>query len=377
MKQIYCDHSATTPIIQEVMDLMNKLQSSTYGNPSSVHRFGQSSRSVIEKARRQVALALQCSSSEIFFTGGGSESNNTVIKNILKRGDHVITSSIEHPSVLEPIKQLQYSNIDISFIKPDRNGTIQEETVINKIRKNTRLISVMMVNNELGTINPINEIGALLKPKEILLHTDAVQAFGKIPLDLNNSSIDFLSISAHKFYGPKGVGILYMKKGNKLNSLITGGGQERKIRSGTENVIGIAGLGLAAEIAVNSLEKNKILLDKLTSSFIQGLDELNIEYILNGINRVPGVMNISFPGNSGQNLMINLDIEGIAISYGAACSSGTPKPPKVLIETGIEPKIAKCSVRISFGKTNTIDDVEYMLKTIDRIITKPKVNHYV
>lgn len=372
MKQIYCDHSATTPVAPEVLDLMDEILKNNFGNPSSIHRYGQSAKAIIEKARKQIADVLVCSPGEIFFTGGGSESNNTVLKGFLNSGDHFITSSIEHPSIMIPAEELQNSGIDITYVKPDHNGIIQMESILNEIKENTKLISIMMVNNELGTINPIAEIGDLEKPHNILFHTDAVQAFGKIPLNVSELSIDFLSISAHKLYGPKGVGILYMRNGNSIDPLISGGGQEMNIRAGTENVAGIAGLGLAAEIAVKNIAPMTEKMNNLTKQFLAELNLSNFEFSVNGINLIPGVLNITFPGVSGQNLMINLDLEGIAISYGAACASGTPKPPRVLLETGMHPDQAKCSVRISFGKSNQIEDVDHIIQAIEKIIPRIK-----
>lgn len=372
MKQIYCDHSATTPVAPEVLELMDEILKNNFGNPSSIHRYGQSAKAVIEKARIQIADALICSPGEIFFTGGGSESNNTVLKGFLKSGDHFITSSIEHPSILIPAEELQKSGIDVTYVKPDQNGIIQLDSILNEIKENTKLISVMFVNNELGTINSIAEIGDLAKSHNILFHTDAVQAFGKIPLNVSEMSIDLLSISAHKLYGPKGVGILYMRNSNSIDPLISGGGQEKNIRAGTENVAGIAGLGLAAKIAVKNIALMTEKLNNLTIQFLEGLYSSNFEFFVNGVNLIPGVLNITFPGVSGQNLMINLDLKGIAISYGAACASGTSKPPRVLLETGMPPEHAECSIRISFGKSNQIEDVDFIIEAMEKVIPRIK-----
>ncbi len=372
MKQIYCDHSATTPVAPKVVDFMTNIMKNYFGNPSSIHRFGQSAKVVIEKARKQSAHALGCSPGNIFFTGGGSESNNTVLKGILTPGDHFITSSIEHPSILLPAKELQESGIEVTFVKPDKDGIIQPESIETEIKHNTKLISIMMVNNELGTINPIEDIYSLSKSHNIQFHTDAVQAFGKIPIDLSILDLDFLSISAHKFYGPKGVGILYIKKETDIFPLISGGGQEKNIRAGTENIVGIAGMGLAAELIISEMRSNTNNLNKLTEYFFKNLKSIGIDFNINGINQIPGVLNITFPSVAGQDLMINMDIEGIAISYGAACASGTAKPPGVLLEIGISPELAKCSVRISFGKSNNMQDIDIIIEKIKLIIPRIK-----
>ncbi len=372
MKQIYCDHSATTPVDQEVQKLMGEILRDNFGNPSSIHQSGQTAKAAVETARKQCASALNCSPGEIYFTGGGSESNNTVLKQILQPGDHFITTSIEHPSILIPAEDLAESNVEVTFVQPDSDGIIHPDSIAAEITNTTKLISVMVVNNELGTINPIEEIGSIAKSKNIIFHTDAVQAFGKIPLDLSILPIDFLSISAHKFYGPKGIGIIYIKKGNTMDPLISGGGQEKNIRAGTENVSGIAGMGLAAEIAVSKMTNTAQHLNEMTETFIAELQNTDIEFMVNGTNLVPGVLNITFPEVSGQNLMINLDLEGIAISYGAACASGTPKPPRVLLETGMAQKLAECSVRISFGKSNKIEDVQTIIHALKSIIPRLK-----
>tara|TARA_Y100001968_G_scaffold122919_1_gene111852 strand:+ start:2131 stop:3258 length:1128 start_codon:yes stop_codon:yes gene_type:complete len=370
MKQIYFDHSATTPISEDILEHMYQVLKNNFGNPSSIHQFGQSSRALIENARRQIAITIGASPKEIYFTGGGSESNNIVIKNILNPGDHLITSSIEHPAILKPAEELQKNGVEVSFVKPNSDGIIQTKDVIKSIKDNTKLISIMMVNNELGTINPIKEYSQSINNKGILLHTDAVQAFGKIPLNVSELNVDVLSLSGHKFYGPKGVGILYKKNNIPLTGLITGGGQEQDLRAGTENVAGISAIGIAAEKSFNNLENNSKKITEITDYFLSKLINENITHKINGSNRVPGVLNISFPKISGQILMINLDLLGIAVSYGAACSSGTPKPPKVLLETGLPSELAKSSIRISFGKDNTIEEIDYFIDSLKSILSK-------
>ncbi len=368
MKKIYFDHAATTPISNDVLNHMYKILEENFGNPSSIHQFGQSSRALIENSRRKIAVAINCSPKEIFFTSGGTESNNITIKNILKPGEHLITSSIEHPAILKPAEELQSNGIEVTYVKPNKDGSIIPESIKESIKDNTKLISIMMVNNEMGTINPIKKISQF--KKNILFHTDAVQSFGKIPLDVSDLGIDLLSLSGHKFYGPKGIGILYKKAQINLKGLITGGGQEKEICAGTENVAGISAIGLAAENITKNLNENITKLTGLTKYLIDSLNENNIKFHINGKDRVPGILNISFPKISGQILMINLDLHGIAVSYGAACSSGTPKPPKVLLETGLSTNLAKSSIRISFGKDNTKQEIDYFVNSLISILSK-------
>jgi len=347
---------------------MHELQRHTYGNPSSIHREGQAARVVIEKSRRQLSAALHCLPEEIIFTSSGSESNNMVLKGSLNRKDHFITSSYEHPAVLEVLPFLQDNGIDFSLVKPDHSGIIKPESVKKEIRTNTRLISIMFVNNELGTINPISEIGSLAKEKNIPFHSDAVQALGKIPLDMGKSPVDFLSMSAHKLYGPKGVGALFIRKGSKLKPLIYGGSQESNLRASTENIAGIGGFGLASELAAMNLEKNTQHINHLENYFLTFLKEKEIEFQINGSNRIPGVLNITFPKIDGNNLVMQLDMAGIGISFGAACASGTLKSSSMLLDMGLTESLALSTVRISFGKIHNLKDVETVINTMHQII---------
>ena len=276
MSRIYFDISATTPIEPQVVDFMYELQKEYYGNPSSIHREGQSARAIIEKSRNQLAKALNCLPDEIIFTSSGSESNNMVLKGILKSSDHFITSSYEHPAILKVIPSLQKKGVEVSYIEPDNNGIIQLEAIKEKIQVNTKLISIMYVNNELGTINPIKEIADFCYNKNILLHSDGVQALGKIPIDMKHIPVNFLSMSAHKLYGPKGVGALFIKKGSVINPLIHGGGQEANLRGSTENIIGICGFGLAAEIATESISKNSDYINQLGLYLVNKLNNKKI-----------------------------------------------------------------------------------------------------
>jgi len=372
MKKIYFDIAATTPVDPKVATLMSHVMRQTFGNPSSIHKFGQESHSVIERARLQLATALSCEPGEIIFTGGGSESNNLVLQGFLNSGDHIITSSYEHPAILKVIDELKKKGIEASLIRPNKNGVIETETVFDAIKPNTKMISIMAVNNELGSINPIAQLSEIAMENNISFHTDAVQMFGKLPIDLSEIHIDFMSISAHKLYGPKGVGALYIRKGNKLPAILHGGGQENELRPGTENIPGIAGFGLAAELVTKNMTINIKNTLELESYFLTTLTEKGIEFTRHCKTHVPGLMNISFHGIESKPFLINLDMEGIAISAGSACASGTLKASGVLLQMGISEKIASESVRISLGKFHTKKEIDYAIKKINKIIPKLK-----
>jgi len=374
MKRIYCDIAATTPVDHKVNDFMIEIQKTIFGNASSVHMEGQQAKAIIEKSRLQVSRALSCKSEEIIFTTGGSESNNMVLKSILNEGDHFITTSYEHSSIKNVIPYLEKNGVQVTLINPNKNGLIDTSDIENNILKNTKLISVMFVNNELGTINSIKDIARLCKKNNILFHTDAVQAFGKINIDLDEIPIDFLSISAHKLYGPKGIGVLFIREGNVLHPLVHGGSQEKKLRAGTENTPAIAGLGLASEIASSNIEKNILLIENLEKKLLDNLNQAKIVFSINGINRIPGLLNLTFPGIEGQNLLLLLDIAGISISYGSACGSGSVTASKVLLNLGISEEEAKSSVRISIGKTHTLNQIDVLSKNLINIISKKQHN---
>ena len=347
---------------------MNDLQQKTYGNPSSIHREGQAARAVIEKSRRQLASALHCNPEEIIFTSSGSESNNMVLKGILSSGDHFITSSYEHPAILKVLPYLEEQGVEISLITPNKDGIIQPSSVKKKLQKNTRLISIMYVNNELGTINPILEIARISRKNGILFHTDAVQALGKIPINICDTLADFLSMSAHKLYGPKGVGALFIRKGVTIKPMIYGGGQEANLRASTENIAGIGGFGMALELATMNLEENSEHLACLGIQLLSQLDEKKIDYKINGADRVPGVFNITFPNIDAQSLVMQLDMAGIGISFGAACASGTAKASSILLDMGLTKEDALSSVRISFGKIHSLENVKSVVDTIHQIL---------
>ena len=373
IKTFYFDSAATTPIDLEVIKLMNDINLSYFGNPSSIHQQGQKSHNIIEKSRKSIAQLLQCSDSEILFTSGGSESNNIVLKGVLKAGDHFITSSYEHPSIIKLVSELQSKNIEVSIIKPNSDGIIETQMVLSEIKENTKLVSIMYVNNELGTLNPIPEIGKALKNKNIFFHSDAVQYAGKGKLDLSSLNINMLSLGAHKFYGPKGIGILYIKKGISIEPLISGGGQENGMRAGTENIAAIAGMELALKIAYSNFDSNHAYIKSLENHFLKKLTDNNIDYRVNGErDRINGILNITFFQVDGHALLINLDMLNIAISYGSACSSGSASVPKTLLEIDMPEEEARCTVRISIGKTINKDDINFLIDSLKNIIGRIK-----
>ena len=378
IKRIYCDISATTPLDPQISEFLIDLNEHIYGNPSSIHREGQAAKAVVEKSRRQLANALNSNPEEIIFTSSGSESNNMVLKGVLNPGDHFITSSYEHPAILKVLPFLESKNISTTIVNPDKNGLIHPSDIEENINANTRLISIMWVNNELGTINPISEIGSIARNRNILFHSDAVQALGKIYINVDETPVDFLSMSAHKLYGPKGIGALYKRRGSKLEPLIHGGGQESNFRASTENIGGIGGFGMAAELSTSKLKENTDHILCLESYFLNLLNEQNISYTINGTKRIPGVFNITFHGVNGQDLVMQLDFSGIGISFGSACASGTVKASEMLLEMGITKEDALSTVRISFGKIHQLEDVKKVADSIGEILqssVKELVNH--
>tara|TARA_B100000029_G_scaffold397586_1_gene395905 strand:+ start:440 stop:1588 length:1149 start_codon:yes stop_codon:yes gene_type:complete len=371
-KKTYFDIAATTPLNSEVANLMHEINTDFFGNPSSIHQFGQKAHNILEKSRKTICSILGCKESEIFFTSGGTESNNIVLNSALKKGDHLITSSYEHPAVLKVANNLELKGVDVTYVDPNTNGIIELESIQKAINDNTKLISIMYVNNELGTINPIKEISKLCKQKNILFHTDAVQYIGKLPFNLLEYSIDFLSIAAHKFYGPKSIGALYMANGNNIDPLFIGGGQEKGIRPGTENIALIAGMCKALELSYNSMDENIAHITSMEKILIAELDKHNINYKINGSLRVPGILNITFHDIDGQTLLMNLDMVGVAISYGSACASGSSKPSSALLSIGIDNETAQKSVRISIGRFIKKEDVINLVHSINSFIPNKK-----
>ena len=368
MKKVYCDNAASTPLDKEVLGKMNNAMGMAIGNPSSIHKFGQESKAIIERARLSVSTSLGCDRSELIFTSCGTESNNIALLGLLKTGDHLITSTYEHPAILKVAKLLEKKGVEVSYVKPCSNGIVLPRNIEKKIKDNTKLISIMFANNEIGTINPINDITQIAHSKGIYFHTDAVQYIGKKKINLKNSKIDLLSLSAHKFYGPKGVGALFIRNGINLDSLYSGGGQEKNLSPGTENIIGIHGLSLALEMSLNDANRREKKIIKCESLLVDMLKKMKINFQINGDNRLPGILNITFMNVLSSDLVMGLDINGYAISGGSACSSGLSIAPNTLIEIGLSEDIAERSVRISFGKDITESNVKNLAKCIFKII---------
>jgi len=375
-KFIYMDHSATTPVKKEVLEAMIPYFSEKFGNPSSVYSLGRESKKAIEEAREKTAKALGANPSEIYFTSGGSESDNWAIKGAAyankAKGNHIITSCIEHHAVLNSCKYLENDGFEVTYLPVDSDGLISLEDLKNAIRPETILVSIMFANNEVGTIQPISEIGQITREKGICFHTDAVQAIGNVKIDVEDLNIDMLSLSAHKFYGPKGIGALYIKKNVKISSFIQGGGQERGRRASTENVAGIVGLGKAIDIASTNLENYNAKLIKLRKMLIDGIME-SVPFVkLNGHpdKRLPGNVNFSFEFIEGESLLLMLDMKGIAGSSGSACSSGSLDPSHVLLAIGLAHEIAHGSLRLTLGEENSEEDVKYVLETIPPIVQR-------
>ncbi len=376
MKRVYFDHNATTPVAPEVLAAMLPYLGDVYGNASSIHAFGQAARGAVERARSSVAALLGAQSSEITFSSGGTESNNQAIFGVLgsapEAGRHVITSAIEHVAVLDPCKELAKRGVDLTILPVDRDGLVNPEDVRRAIRPDTALITVMLANNELGTIEPIEEIGKIAAENGIVFHTDAVQAAGKIPIDVTRLGVHLLSISAHKFYGPKGVGALYVRKGTQLKPILFGGHSERDRRPGTEDVAAIAGTGKAAELALTNMQEESARLGALRDRLEKGLLERVPHCWVNGARapRTPNTTNMTFPFVEGEAMVIALDLKGIACSTGAACSSGAVEPSHVLTAIGLAPEDARATLRLSLGHQNTQEEIDFALETIPAVIER-------
>ena len=376
MKNIYFDNAATTKLDDEVLKEMLPYLKDNYGNPSSIYKLGREARKAIEDSREKIAKVLNCKANEIYFTAGGSESDNTAIKGIAKankqRGNHIITSKIEHPAVLETCKQLEKEGFEITYISVDEKGIVDLEELKKSIKPTTILITIMFANNEIGTIQPIEEIGKIAKRNNIYFHTDSVQAVGSIKIDVQKLNIDSLSLSGHKFYGPKGVGALYVKTGVPFEKFISGGHQERNKRAGTENVAGIVGIGKAIELAYENLDEYNKKIKELRDYYVKQVEE-KIPYIkINGDmeKRLPGNSNISFRFIEGEGLLLNLDLKGICASSGSACTSGSLDPSHVLLAIGLPHEIAHGSLRVSIGKYNTKEEIDYLIENLMEIVTR-------
>ena len=370
---MYFDHSATTPIHPDVQSVINSVQSETYGNPSSIHYLGQRARSVVENARKQIAESINTAPKNIIFTSGGTESNNQVLWSMLKSNrNHIIANVIEHPAVTKVLEFLKNFGLDHSLIDVDRKGFININNLIKGIKNNTGLISVMLANNEIGTIQPVKDIVKIAKKNGVLVHTDAVQCLGKLNIDVQNLGVDFLSLSAHKFYGPKGIGALYAKNPKTIKPFIIGGGQEHSLRGGTENIASIAGMGLAAELATKSLEDNINHLKNLETQFKIGLKKALQKTIFNGSQskKLPGLISVSFLGEDSGALLIKLDREKICVSNGSACGAGDVKPSPVLSAIGLDEITNLSTIRFSFGISNNAQEINILIDKLDNILSK-------
>ena len=378
MKNVYLDNSATTRMDSSVLEEMIPFFSDNYGNASSVYSIGRLSKKAIEDSREKVANILNCRPDEIYFTSGGSESDNTAIKGIARanreKGKHIITSKIEHLAVLDTCKKLEEDGFEVTYLDVDEYGRINLDELKSSIRKDTILISIMYANNEGGTIQQISQIGKIAKENNIYFHTDAVQAIGSVKIDVQAQNIDSLSLSAHKFYGPKGIGILYVKKDIKFEKFIDGGHQERNKRAGTENVANIVGLAKALEMAYDKLEEHTLKISQLRDYYENSVKESIPNIKINGdINdRLPGNSNISFIGVNGQDLLLNLDMMGICVSSGSACTSGSINASHVLMALGLDEDIARSSIRVSIGKYNTKEDIDYLVKNLIEIVDRQR-----
>jgi len=372
----YFDHAATTAVKEEVLREMLPYFRLEYGNPSSIYSLGRKNKKVIEEAREKVAKVLGASSKEITFTSCGTESDNLAIKGIAyankNKGNHIITTKIEHPAVLNTCKALEKEGFEITFLGVNENGLISLDNLINTITDKTILISIMFANNEIGTIQDIEAIGNIAKEHNIYFHTDAVQAVGNVKIDVNKMNIDLLSLSAHKFYGPKGIGVLYTKTGVNLSKIQEGGHQERDKRAGTENVAGIVGVGKAIELAYKNIDEYNEKLTSLRDYYIKQVEEKISDVKLNGHRekRLPGNANISFKYVEGEALLLNLDAKGICASSGSACTSGSLDPSHVLLAIGLEHDMAHGSLRVTFGEDNTNEDVDYLVECLVEIVER-------
>ena len=376
MRRIYLDHAATTPTHPEVMKAMLPFFSDAFGNPSSIYSYGQEAKGAVEEARTRVAELIGARDEEIVFTSGGTEADNFALKGVVyaneHKGSHVITSSIEHHAVLETCKSLERSGFKITCLPVDKDGLVDPDDVKKAITNKTILISVMHANNEVGTIEPVEEIGRIAREAGVCFHTDAVQTVGHIPVNVDELRVDLLSISGHKFYGPKGVGALYVRKGIKLVSFMHGGEQEKRHRAGTENVPAIVGLGKAVELAGQDMGKEAERLTYLRDKLIEGLGERIDQTRLNGhpTKRLPNNVNISIDFVEGESMLLNLDLEGICASTGSACSSSNLEPSHVLLALGVPAEQAHCSLRFTLGRENTEADIERVLEVLPGIVAK-------
>jgi cysteine desulfurase len=373
---IYLDHAATTPVKPAVMDVMRPYFTEHFGNPSSIYGIARESKKAIEATRAQVAKVLGAAPDEIYFTSGGSESDNWAIKGVAfanrKKGNHIITSAIEHHAVLHTCQYLEKEGFTVTYLPVDPSGLVDPQELEKAVTDKTILISIMYANNEIGTIEPIAELGAIARKHKIYFHTDAVQAIGNVPIDVKSQNIDLLSLSAHKFYGPKGCGALYIRKGVKIDNLIHGGGQENRRRAGTENIAGITGLGTAIELATADIKGHNVRIAALRDRLLKGILETIPYARLNGhpLKRLPGNLNVSFEFIEGESMLLWLDDEGICGSTGSACTSGSLEPSHVMLAIGLPPEVAHGSLRLTLGDANTEQDVDRVLDVLPKVVAK-------
>ncbi|HEX4603207.1 MAG TPA: cysteine desulfurase family protein [Candidatus Angelobacter sp.] len=384
MRRVYLDNNATTPVLPEVFEAMRPFYLEQFGNASSIHRHGQHARAAVEKARASAAALLNSRPAEIVFTSGGTESDNLGIFGLVQRGDHVITSTIEHSAVMNSCKRLEQMGCEVTFVPVNSRGGIDPQDVRSALRPNTRLISVMMANNETGVVQPVEEIGKIALEADVFFHTDAVQAAGKIAIDVQKIACDALTISGHKIHAPQGTGALFIKKGTLIQPQIYGGSHERQRRAGTENLPGIVGLGKAAEIAKHWLSlptsvadeamesggaaEMSAMRDRLQDTILSAMDNVGVNGL--GAPRVPNTTNLWFDHIEGEALVIALDLKGLAVSSGAACSSGAIEPSHVLLAMGLPHQRARASIRISLGKQTTDEDIDFAIKVIPETVAR-------
>jgi cysteine desulfurase len=373
MRRVYLDNNATTPLLPEVFEAMRPYFAERFGNASSIHHHGQETRAAVERARESVAALLGCRPSEVVFTSGGTEADNLAISGLSQAGDHVITSTVEHHAVLNSCKHLEATGCEVTYVPVDGRGLVDPDDVRRALRPHTKLITIMMANNETGVLQPVEEIGKIAAEADIYFHTDAVQAAGKVPIEVKRLGCDLLSISGHKLHAPQGVGAVYVGKGTVLQPMFYGGSHERSRRAGTENVPGIIGLGKAAELAREALTQGDLaqmsaMRDRMEQTILSEVDATGVNG--EGAPRVPNTTNIHFDCIDGEALVIALDLKGLAVSTGAACSSGAIEPSHVLTAMGLPPEIARASLRFSLGKQNTPEDIQFALDLVPRAVAR-------
>ncbi len=373
MRRVYLDNNATTPVLPEVFEAMKPFYLERFGNASSIHHYGQHARAAVEKARASVAALLNCRPAEVVFTSGGTEGDNTAIFGLVSKGDHIITSTIEHSAVLNTCKRVEQMGCEVTYVPVNSRSEVDPDDVRKALRPDTRLISIMMANNETGVIQPVEEIGKIAREADVFFHTDAVQAAGKIPIDVEKIGCDVLSISGHKIHAPQGTGAMYIRKGTLIQPLIYGGSHERQRRAGTENLPGIVGLGKAAELAMEWLKSGgpaemAAMRDRLQNEVLAAVEAAGVNGL--GAPRVPNTTNLWFDYIEGEALVIALDLKGLAVSSGAACSSGAIEPSHVLLAMGLSHERARASVRISLGKQTTREDIDFAIQVTPETVGK-------